>query len=898
MKNNCFILFFILLLAGIGFRAWGQLPVAISFQDSLLADAGTSFTTNIIKLTNRQSKNISLVLTVSCPEGWDVLGGKKIIHVLSPKEETNLPVALRKSAKSMAKWKPVFIRMEAAETGFDSTIQFLIRAEAVYKALLLLTKEEQLVSNQKEFIDISFQIKNVGNAADVYKVSVQNDFFQLRTVTALSAEANETVPVHYKVKIPKEKWPMLKSEQIFISVTGRNGVALSRFITISKLGSLVKEHSSAYEVIDMQGETGLLLNGSKLNYYAGVSGSAKINKTAVSFSYRSKQYGGNNSLYRNLYNLNLTQEKWKATFGQLNDSRFFYGMGTGGYVQKKWGKGSYWYASAVKGDKFLKSAGNMVTGGAAYSLKKITVQQDVAFNSINNTRSLLVNNRIGILKKENLSAEINFGFGLDRYTGVTRAPARIGSSLGYKMTYKGKRFAFDSRMSENSLYFPGLMKGLKNQQHLVQVRAGKLLAGVFYNNNVTLQNPFKDTVYNSDALTFNTLRYGSSIAIAGKAGSLNVAAGKIKSSVLSNGLSSYNFIEYSSSAMLFKKLSFSLYSTMGMNPKVLYNDKPAVFNTTNARLGFRWGGVSGMYTNIPEIKNSGKISQYIKTFNIRPYVQLTLLKKINANLSYNISRTLVDNGLSSYITSSINYFGLRNGFDISTYGVIPIKSSQVSALGVNSAYFTITLRKKFSLPLISTKKFQKLKVQFFEDANHNQQPDAGERLFDSMRLKINDIYFQTTDKGEIYYKNIKKGIYTLDLTATPKGFVPSFGPVQKLEVKGDLTARIPLVRSQVIYGKILFEKDSLSNISFSPAGLKITATDSLNNVFYSLSDSEGNYFINVPSGYYKVSLNPSAFDDTFKPVKLFYQRTVINKDEEIIFEIKQQKRKVRLLKTE
>jgi hypothetical protein len=309
------------------------------------------------------------------------------------------------------------------------------------------------------------------------------------------------------------------------------------------------------------------------------------------------------------------------------------------------------------------------------------------------------------------------------------------------------------------------------------------------------------------------------------------------------------------------------------------------------------GGINVLSVNLPNVTDSlFKTNYYMKTYDIAPYVQFRLLKNLYFNLSYTWSKTVIDDRVINNINSTIIYNNRKKGVDITFNCLAPLKTSKVNVLGYRTSYYSLTLRKSLNVPMVFSKKYYALKMRFFDDRNYNQRIDANERPLDSLNVQIDKIFLRTNKKGEIEYSNIKKGSYQLDLTQTPKGFVPANGVQQTITVAKDEYINIPLVRSKVISGKIFLEADSLSNIKFSVAGIKITATDSLGNTFQSLANEKGEYYINVPSGYFKVSLNPDAFDNTFKPDTLFFIKEIV-KDEEINFTIRQQKRKVRLLNT-
>lgn len=897
MKIRCEIWLILLLDLLNSIPVCGQNKVMVSLPDSLIVKAGTAFASSLLKIENPLRDSLYLSVMVNVPDGWQLMGKTEEKLCIASNDVASIPITLKRQLTAKAEWLPVSIVLRSADNDIDTAVKYYVRAEPNYKAQLKVKNDQHYISDPSQPAVIDLVIKNIGNASDSYSLIIKNDFIGFYKVFPVSLNAQQSVSLQQKIFIPKEKWPMLKTEHITIYLNSPNKIFVPAPVTIIKLANSIKENASAYETVKAQTEAGLMINGPRAEYYASIMGDFKLKDARFQYNYRTKQYGGDNNLYNNIFSLKILQRSWKLELGQLNNCRFFYGYGRGVNIEKNWGKESRFYIAGIIGDKYMAYAGNLLQGGLTYNLKKIFFNHDFAANSYRNIKSYLVNSNVSILRSKSLSLDGKFGIGLDKQHRAA-VKDQWGLGWGYKMHFLNKKFVIDSRMSVNDNNFPGINKGAKDNMHSVSISGKQIRSGIFYSETVQLLNVFRDTVYNGDLLVNNSKRYGVNLKVSGKSGNYSLSAGKISGSILSSGLANYNYVEPSLSLSFFKALQLSVYSTIGYNSTIKYKNKPTIFNTSNFRLMSKRGGLNILMVSIPYVTDSlSKTNYYLKTFNIAPYVQFSLFKNLSVNLCYNWSKTVIDDRVINNINSTLVYSNRKKGIDITFNGLVPLRTSKVNALGFNKSYYSLTLRKNLNVPVPFSKKYHSLKLRLFEDVNFNQRIDAGERTLDSLNVKIDDICFQTNKKGEVEYRNIKKGNYQIDLSQTPKGFVPNNGLQQTVTVTKDEYINLPLVKSKVISGRIFLVLDSLSNIKFSVAGLKIMATDSLGNTFQSLANDNGDFYINVPSGFYKVSLNPDALDNTFKPDTLFFMKEVV-KNEEVNFTIRQQKRKVRLLNTD
>lgn len=883
-----------MLLICVALTGFSQKPL-IKFRDSVEASAESPFATNVITIINLENKTIDMQIKVSLPYGWSMLGDSSALITLPAREERAIAFTIKKTHLSPANWTEAKVYFISEAIDYSTVGHFYLKAVPIFKASVTPDRS-QLYVTELQAVPISFTIKNIGNAKDRYSLSVRNDFLLFNNNSIIELSAGESRSLTIRIDIPIAKWDQFKTEKVYIEIQSKSGVYINRYIEISRIGSRIKDHPSPYDLLDLSLGTGTLINGSTSNYYGSISGKVNLNASELNFSYKSKQYGNNNNLYQDVYSLNFNDRHYKVFLGQVVDAKYFYGMGRGIFVERKDTSGTSIYLSAIKGDKFQPNAGDLVQGGASYLINRnVTMRHDLDFNSHKGVSSYLMNNVIGFSRENQLTAELSVGFGFDQ---TARGQSMYGLSLGYEFRYKLRNVTVQSKVLVNDNQFPGLNRGGSSVLQQAQLSSGKNKIGLFYiENKSPITSLFTDTLFNTDALRINTKRYGLSYSLASRSSSQSFFFGRIQSSMLTNGLPAYLFMEYNSLSTFFKSLQLDISSTFGMNKEVTYNNSPAIFNNSTLKISSKWCGLTSLFTSLPVLNDSAKfkVDHYTNTFQVSPFFQMSLKNKLRVQVNYSFSKALLDDRSTTNIIANISYAG-TGAFDFNAYAMIPVNASKINSLGLGANYVSVTAVKRLNVPVLLVKRYHSLKAVVYNDINNNRKRDKNEPVFDSLPMKINDVSFRTGKGGTIEYANVTKGTYTIDVSQTPRGYMATNGNYQSITLKKDFVKEIPVGKSNTIYGKIKFDLDSLSNIKVSVQGIKVSATDTLGNAYSALANEAGYYYINVPSGYYLVSLNPDAFDNAFRPVRLSYTVEVKNKDEQADFEIRQQRRKIRLLK--
>jgi len=139
----------------------------------------------------------------------------------------------------------------------------------------------------------------------------------------------------------------------------------------------------------------------------------------------------------------------------------------------------------------------------------------------------------------------------------------------------------------------------------------------------------------------------------------------------------------------------------------------------------------------------------------------------------------------------------------------------------------------------------------------------------------------------------------VDLTpiSNLKGWISSNGGKQKILFNKKNKIYIPFVKSKFVSGQLLIKKDKYSAQTFDISNIRITAIDTAGNQYYTLTDRDGNFILNLPPKSYKVFLNSKLFSESFIiENEEFMVDLENNETETVTFSLIERKRKINIRK--
>jgi len=877
---------------------------SLQYTDSLQLEKGERFLTNSFVFKNKEKDSITLEFNLTVPAGWQAINKLKKLQ-LAPGEEYVIPISLVPGQSTPAVWYTFMLQVQKLGTPQLQHYTFWGRTYPVmrYNAFLL-SRQEQLSGNQRQ-VALKLFLQNSGNTDGRFTIQFQNRYLGLQHRASHFLPSNADSVFTLPLTLSKNQWKGLNKEVIAVKLIDTTGAVKLMLFDLTKAHTTLKQHPFAHQTMPLEFELGAMLNENQLTYFSVVKGKISLKeKLNLDFSYKTKEMGAFHHVQNDVLNLTLSSPKLILFAGQITDAKHFIGFGNGIKAQYKHNEREYYFAGTLHNKNFYYK-NDQFELGVRHKVGKVKLDQSFAanFDPTAQMNSFLLINKADVINRENLTVSLSAGLGLNHGPSVIVNSNKPTTAFSYSANYQFQKWQASSSLQANSKLFPGVNKGLRDQHHNLTWRGEKVTISTFFRSNQRIVSVFRDSLYNSDFLSFNTQKFGLYTGLKLEKMNLGFSMGKFGQFGVtsSNSLDMYNYAEafYFWQPSKNFKLNISSFNGYG---SLTGEQSGAWINSSTAGLFYKRLGVSALYTRNPRIvSDSGtkRLQHYEETMNLTPAFNFTLLRRVFVNFSYTFSQTSYDDRLTSYCSGSIAYVGKNNGLSLNLYGMLPITKSNANSPGLKREYFTLSIRKKLVMPLLFKRKYHDLKVIPFFDDNNNGKKDKNEKGLATTMVNINGTSFVTNKKGVVAYQNVSKGTYTIDLNSVNgfNGFVPAGGVVQKVAVNKHTEVQVPFKKSKIIAGQIMVELDSLSNIKFTPGGIKVIARDSMDRIYSTLANEQGFFELNVPADTYLVSLNPEAFDEKIKPEVMAFSVDMTNKNrEEIQFIIKQQKRKVRLLK--
>lgn len=883
----------------------------------MIANNNRDFLYNNVNIFNLTDKEIVVIVEIDAPEGWELTTQKINTVSLKANENTIINLRMIPSGSKTATWETTKLKYRlnnGVEVVVDS---FKVKVEEFRKFKARLPLSNYVMTSYVKNISFPVELKNSGNTTTEYYIKYSNNLLNLNYKQDITLGPGEDTTYNIPLRMSEGQWKMLRNEDIRIQVGQKKGDVINLSQNISRVGSMLKQNSSAYLDMPLQLEVGTTYqpgsNGSpdNLQYYGAVHGRVDFSPDdRVAFDYRSNTYTQGQVINNSLARIEYTGKKWSATLGNINMLSDFIMDGYGGQVGYKW-KGE---RNKLNVYGMLQSrTGNSKLIGASSNIalaEKVMITENVItnFDQERGLNSYIFKQGADIRFGDDDNLFLTGGIGLEQTSNNitnTEKRSQVGSVWGYRLNWSTKGFGVHSEVLYNSNSYPGLFKGQRMQTHDVHANYKNFSAGGYYEYNFRAQNFYIDTSYFSNVFNLRTTNYGGRLGMSFKGGNLTLSTGR--QIQLQSADTSYNpeylftYANLSTSASFFKKLFLTLSTYYGRGELKGNEANTRVWvNSNQGSLQYDFIGVSARYDNGPYfyhdyLKYLQDPTAEYQRLVISPYAQFNLFKRaLSFRSQYNYAKVLPDNVETASVLGNLVYNNYKKGFDINISGIVPINQKEVQP------YVNASLRVRIHTPFVIVRKYYTLRLQLFKDSNANGKKDAGEEAIEGQTIALNGDMFVSDNNGNIVYRNIIKADYKADFgySSKVKGWVPTGGTIQYFAVTGNKTVAIPFKKSKILNGKINLVKDRNSNEDFKLGNLKVTAIGLDTAMSYStLTNADGEFYFNLPAGKYTVTLNEAAFGDKFKPTEYAQTADLLNNDEKTIyFEIKEKRRKINIRK--
>ncbi len=884
----------------------------VSYKDSLVGTRSEKILMNNIVIENPNNKTMRLGYSVLIPACWKPLsGGKNYIAninlILSPFEKRVIPINLLKLPSAIAQWDSIRIRVWMQSMPDTHTYYCHLNVEPMPAYVVRnFTNAINIESEKATQALVSVYVRNSGNISDSYKLFWVNSHLNINDSVAVTLKPGQDSIIYHAIKFKSWKLKDIQNERLALTINNTYGDTRNLYCNINNPQSRIIEHQSAYKTIPLFLEIGAMTMGDGMAYYGAVKGQIMLGREHfVDFSYRSNQMGNFINQYQpNVFNINYHNRSFDVYAGQLSGPLGFYVFGNGVGVKYKSKKGNEYSITGIKHiDLPYNTVANSdnIAASAIYSIGKMkftnlfTINSDVKYH----INSYLVTKSIDLINKKGLLVNVNGGAGIEKKTKDVVGLDRYsdGFAGGYLMSLTKKHWSTRSMISYYSPNYPGTFRGAQMQSHDLQWLTKHTGIGGFYTSNAMEANYLRDTLYNSDYLSYNVKKYGVMFNLFNKSktSALSLRIGKLTQNGQQgmydrNGMNSVDMM-YN---MQYRKLNINAFSQNAFTEDVLLSNNSLMFS--GGLLGF-----NASYNRTPGYSTDGQ-PVTMESVNGGPNVNFSLFRRaLNGSVRYNVSKLLGDDSYTSGVGGNLAYSNRKLGLQIMANLFYSFsKSANPNTPIMFSRFATFSIAKNFNAPILRSKKYYDLKVILFKDANGNGQKDEGEELLEDAMVYVQEFNLVTNRFGEIDCRNMPSGTYKINLVNTRKAkLIATNGPIQTIILSEDTKVYIPFKEGRSLKGKVSIELDSLSTSKFSAEFLRIVITDSLNHTYSALSNAEGEFAIALPDGTYKVSLNPALLEmEGFKPDEMSYDVDLTVQESEFVqFTIKQKKRKVKVLGT-
>jgi hypothetical protein len=877
-------------------------------NDSLQASSNKDFLYNNITLNNTTSDKLSIIVSITAPKGWQLITQPLINIDLKPSENTIIPIRVVPSGNnSDASWQQIKVEYRLNNSAESRADYFAVKVKEFTKFRTNLPNASMVMTSHQKNLQIPLYIKNSGNVPSTYTITYKSEFLHLDDKQKLTLTPGEDTIHRLPIMITDKEWAMLTKEEIRITVQD-SGDLFNLSQTIAKVGSSLKQHSSAFLNMPLQLEVGSnYQEGVPLQYYGSVFGSVDLTEDdRVSLEYRSNTYSVGQRVDNQIIKGEYNGKHWHVKGGNISELSDFAVDGYGGKIGYSWKDNANLFD--VYGMVKSRVGDNKVFGAHLFYMLndniKLKETYNSSFDNVAKVNAHVVDQRVEIALGAKARLNVKTGVGLEQSTGTIVGPNPgmiMGSSLGYELQWLSKYINVQSTINSNSDNYPGIYKGQRLQSHDVRWLYKKIFLGGFYEYNFRKQNYFFDSLLFTNIVNLRTDNYGARTGWNTKMSNVTLSAASQRQTQQGDfkGTVSYDYLNLTTSIFFSRHVFINTNSSIGYNSVVggADSNKAMVLSTQGTiqlwKIGasFRFDKGPYYYHEYLAYLKSG---QDVQRTYISPYVDINLRKNtFNIRAQYNYTVSMPGKIKTTNALTNITYSNPRRGFDFQLAGIVPFDgpSSQM--------YFNASLRIRLNAPFLPVRKYYNAKVRMFKDVNSNGKMDGDEEAVAGQTLALNDQMFVSNEKGMIELRNADKGKYKLDFGYTSKlrGWAPSNGVRQEVDINGNTHIDVPYKVSRVLQGQVSVHLDSTSNLKFNVGHIKVTATDEAGVVYSTLTEDNGEFYLNVPAGMYIVSLSEAAFDDNFKPVEISQTADMVNNNvKNLYFEIKQKKRVMNIKK--
>lgn len=886
--------------------AYGQNVVKkiSSLEVSLLRDTllfeGNAFTFNNIRINNPGQISRSFNIDVDLPSDWSKIIDLQKLFTIQPGENLIIPFRIAASAGAQS------------DRSYRATLKFSMPAENIIDTLSMVCLVKSR-SSWKMSLPNNSILKQVTGENAIFPVLLRNsgslpehislnfkDNVGLNIPDILNVIVPPGSDTLLQVNIPADdRFQNAREVRIIVEATSKSKDKQSAEQLISALNSFMRANKTPWfnlpltlELVGQNaftaGET-FMMNGQLTLGFK--------NQRELSMNYQSESlYGarGGQSFFQALYRSKEIELSAGDQTGFKNFQMIGYGIRGTIPLRKKSQEIQF---SAIQSKQYKTS---QFTYQHLFNTKKgsLSVENFGFFDPEKGINSYISELQL----KRSLGKNTTFGLfqagGFEDIDKPALSEKRLSSRTAFQIFSKLKNMSIRSSTDRASKYYPGFNKGLFTSTNDISVFGKVQSLSAFA--NINYRGAMPDSGVYEALLSLNSHDYGLKYGISRKTWSnfltasmldqTEAGADSVKSKTFRLGLAMNK--RFGQSAFLNLAVNAGKISLPGLD-----SVKSNSFNTSGT-FQRRNVGINARYEY--GFSQLGDIYTFLQTGQIP--------KRLNGNVFIENSLFSKNLQLRNQGDFNINYSSNTRNFSVRSDIIYNLRKSntqfKISYLrtfdNISRSNINLSIRKNLNFPLPGIRKYETLEVVLFKDLNADSVYNEGDQVLPGATIRINGKSFISDDQGKISYKNVSRGVYDLDLTASAqKSWVPRSAFRQSVEVIKETNIFIPFKKTAFFAGKVTVNRAPNSPKSFSISNIKIMAVGSKGETFTTLTTENGSFSFSVPEDRYEVRIFSSSFDSNFQVSESVLQADLKSQEEikPLEFIVTEQKRQINIRKS-
>lgn len=864
-----------------------------------MATAENAFYFNSLSLRNTSGRQLNLNIAIEAPCFINFVSEKTQRITVEPGENFVLPIRFSGNSKNTCAtgWENIKVKIVDPVNNFLQDVSFAVKPGLTLKWKVQLLQPVVIISDQTTSMVFSFRIENSGNIADKYKISFANEFSVLNYKNLVSLAPGESIVEKVDLKLKDIEIKAIQNKDVtvfFENQTGEKKILIQKF---SRIESVFHDNMDAWHRLPVTAElntVGLL----KQNpfHFVRIYGNENFSRErSLSFNFQSPSFYMNGQTEPGASPVvEYNTKKITVAAGLLYESNQFIVFGNGLRLRYKKAINDYYEVSYNKSnfadiDQGIVRMGKEISKSVLYSNNTIlNSDHDAGINAV-----ATVHRFEWETKAFKISGETGYGFQHVKNNIIDTS--LNGEMIAVSGEKNSGKLAGIVNLQLYTKSFPGVYKGYSHYLHDLRWNFKKLNIGTLV--ELGNQQPFL-FIDSSFENKFSYLLKNVSLRLGYDGKNMNIITypGLLmqKQDSLNSPQANMKKLTTTIYYTLFKKWQVSLTNNIGSISLPSIKTAGTIFSmynflsvqSKNTGVFIRYDVGPYYYRDIRDYVDKGT---YKKVFQAAPFVNY-LFEKINLDTRTQINiianKPGDDNGVQ--LLNNLFWQVPDRGFGLAVNTSFDIKTPA-------NSFINLIVRKQLNVPVVKKKSYKNFRIILFKDANGDGTRSDSELFISNAQIMLENRLLQTNTNGEIEIVNYAGNFLNLDLSTINNlvGWVPSGGIKQKWPISGSKVIYIPFKKARLITGKLVLDKDEKSTVSFDLASIRITATGRDGTIYSTLTNSDGNFYLNVVEDEYIVGINQNVFDETFKitdPVK--NADLVNNRRVDIVFVVRQKRREI------